>query len=173
MLVSDDQASSWRLAEGSSGSPRMERLPEMFIHPDVHSIHVHPSSADLVFAPTGGGFYRSRDGGKTWHLLYDCYCRAVWVDPEDANHMLLGPADGVDRSGRIEETRDGGITWQAASAGLIVPWSEHMLERFTQVGSDLLAVLSNGQLLCTGLAKIEWSEVFGGLTGVNAVTQGS
>ena len=120
--------------------------PEPLIYPDVHSISVHARSADLVLAPTGGGFYRSTDGGETWALLYDCYCRAVWVDPIDPQHMILGPADGVDRNGRIEMTTDGGRTWLPASAGLKVPWRNSMVERFTQVDDDLLAVLSNGEL---------------------------
>jgi len=171
VLVSNDGGVTWQLAEGSDGKPDLEGPPEPLIYPDLHSIEVHPDSADLVFAPTGGGFYRSQDGGKTWKLLYDCYCRAVWVDPENANHMLLGPADGVEANGRIEETQDGGESWQNASSGLEVPWSRHMVERFTQAGDELLAVLSNGQLLATPLDRWEWREVLVALSGVNAVTE--
>ena len=79
VLVSDDRGETWRLAEGSDGNPDLEGPPEPFLYPDVHSLEVHPASPDLVYAPTGGGFYRSKDGGKTWTLFYDCYCRAVWV----------------------------------------------------------------------------------------------
>jgi hypothetical protein len=60
-------------ADGSDGKPDLAGPPEPFIYPDVHSLEVHQSSPDLVYAPTGGGFYRSNDGGKTWKLLYDCY----------------------------------------------------------------------------------------------------
>ena len=108
VLRSDDNGETWQLAEGSDGNPSFEGPPEPFIYPDVHSIEVHPSSPDLVYAPTGGGFYRSNDGGKTWKLFYDCYCRAVWVDPLDPEHFILGPADYVNSNGRIEESRDGG-----------------------------------------------------------------
>ena len=85
VLRSDDGGETWRLAEGSDGNPDLDGPPEPFVYPDVHSIDVHPSSPDLVFAPTGGGFYRSIDGGRTWTLLYDCYCRAAWIDPLDAS----------------------------------------------------------------------------------------
>ena len=51
---------------------------------------------------------------------------AVWLDGEDANHMMLGPADGVDSHGRIEESHDGGQTWKVTSDGLQVPWRRHM-----------------------------------------------
>lgn len=171
-LVSDDSGESWRLADGSDGNPSFGNPPKSFIHPDVHSISVHPSSRDLVFAPTGGGFYRSNDGGKIWELLYDCYCRAVWLDPRDAKHLILGPASGVDSNGRIEESSDGGKTWQNASGGLKVPWRKHMVERFAEIGDELFAVLSNGGLIAArlGVAALDWREILPSDAGVNAVT---
>jgi photosystem II stability/assembly factor-like uncharacterized protein len=170
VLRSDDGGETWRLAEGSTGSPDLDGPPAPFIYPDVHSLVVHPSSPDLVFAPTGGGFYRSSDGGRTWQLLYDCYVRAVWADPSDPAHLILGPADGVDRSGRIEETRDGGRSWKVASRGLSAPWPRHMVERFHQVADQLCAVLSNGELFVTPLAGVQWREVYTEIKRVNAVT---
>ena len=168
-LRSEDGGETWRLAEGSDGNPDLEGPPEPFIYPDVHSIFVHPFLPDLVFAPTGGGFYRSTDGGKTWKCLYDCYCRAVWVDVSDSQHLILGPADGVDRNGRIESTRDGGQTWISASSGLKVPWKRGMVERFTQIGNDLLAVLSDGQVIEAPLRTLEWRYSLPEVSGVNAV----
>jgi len=169
VLVSDDGGETWRLAEGSDGNPDLDGPPEPFIYPDVHSIHAHPTSPDLVFAPTGGGFYRSTDGGQTWACVYDCYCRAVWVDPVEPDHLILSPADGVDANGRIEETRDGGRTWRPASTGLKVPWRRSMVERFTPVGPELLAVLSNGQVVVAPLATLEWKRLFTDVQDVAAV----
>jgi len=169
-LVSDDKGETWKLVDGSDGKPDLEGSPEPFIYPDVHSIEVHSSSRDLVYAPTGGGFYRSDDGGKTWKLLYDCYCRAVWVDPNDSEHLILSPADGVDRNGRIEESKDGGESWSMASKGLQVPWQRGMVERFHQVNNELFAVLSNGQLLSKALSKLEWHRILPDISGVNAIT---
>ena len=169
VLRSDDHGASWRLAEGSDGNPSFEGPPPPFIYPDVHSIYVHPSSPDLVDAPTGGGFYRSSDGGRTWQLLYECYCRTVWTDPADPSHHILGPADNGDSNGRIEESRDGGLTWSMASGGLQVPWRRHMVERFTQIGSELFAVLSNGELLCTQLSALDWQRIVPDVKDVNAV----
>jgi len=171
VLISEDNGETWKLAEGSDGKPNLEGPPEPFVYPDVHSLEVHPSSPDLVYASTGGGFYRSNDGGKTWKLFYDCYCRAVWVDPHDPNHFILGPADYVDSNGRIEESRDGGQTWSLASDGLKVPWRRAMVERFFQADAELFAVLSNGQLFSTSLATLEWHRIvpLAGITGVNAI----
>jgi photosystem II stability/assembly factor-like uncharacterized protein len=167
VLCSDDGGDTWQLAEGSTGNPDLAGAPPPFIYPDVHSLAAHPSSSDLVFAATGGGLYRTSDGGKTWALLYDCYVRAVWVNPADAQHLVLGPAEDVESNGRIEETRDGGQTWRAISTG--TPWPDKLVERFEQVGTELFAVLSSGELLVAPLATLEWRHL--PTTGqVNAVT---
>ena len=170
VLVTDDRGENWRLAEGSNGEPdHHPRLGE--IHPDVHSIEVHPTSPERVAAPTGGGFFYSEDGGRTWERRYPhCYCRAVWLDPEDAEHMVMGPADGVDRNGRIEETNDGGRSWKPANQGLQTPWPRHMVERFHQHGDELLAVLSNGELYAAPLESLRWQRVLPEVNGIRAVT---
>ncbi len=171
VLVSNNKGETWRLAGGSDGKPDLEGPPEPFIYPDIHSLEVHPSSSDLVYAPTGGGFYHSNDGGNTWRLLYDCYCRAVWVNPQDSEHLILSPADGVDRNGRIEESHDGGESWSLASKGLEVPWGRGMVERFFQADEELLAVLSNGQLLSGSLSTLEWQRILPEIGDVNAITR--
>jgi photosystem II stability/assembly factor-like uncharacterized protein len=159
VLVSYNDGETWQLVEGSDGKPDLSRSYEVTIHPDVHSINVHPSSPDLVTAATGGGLYRSEDSGKTWHHLYSTYCRAVWVKPDNSQHMIFGPADGVARNGRIEESHDGGKTWHNASSGTDAPWPRHMVERFYQVGNEVFAILSNGELWAAHLDKIHWSRV--------------
>lgn len=170
VLVSDNNGETWQLARGSDGNPDFEGPPEPFVYPDVHSIEVHRSSADLVYAPTGGGFYRSNDGGKTWRLLYDCYCRAAWIDPNDSEHIILGPADYVDSNGRIEASHDGGRTWSPASDGLNVPWRRGMVERFFQTEDELFAILSNGQLFTAHLSNLGWQRILPDITGINAMT---
>jgi hypothetical protein len=45
-----------------------------------------------------------------------------------------------------------------------------MVERFTQIGPELFAVLSNGELLCTQLSALEWQRILPDVKGVNAVT---
>jgi hypothetical protein len=84
--------------------------------------------------------------------------------------MVLGPADGVDRNGRIEESRDGGQTWSMASSGLQVPWRRGMVERFFQMDDELFAILSNGQLLSAFLSTLEWRRILPDINQVNAVT---
>ncbi|MGC9522880.1 MAG: WD40/YVTN/BNR-like repeat-containing protein [Anaerolineae bacterium] len=139
------------------------------IHPDVHSVNVHPSSPNAVIAPTGGGLYVSSDGGARWQRLYRCYCRAVWVDPGRADHMVFGPADSVDENGRIEETHNAGETWERADEGLDTAWPRHMVERFLEVDGELLAVLSNGELIAAPLDTLKWRSVIPAVQQVNAV----
>jgi hypothetical protein len=173
VLRSDDAGRTWSLAPGSDGRPSFSRPSAPSIHPDVHSIVVHASSPDLVFAPTGGGFYRSMDGGTTWELLYDCYCRACWPDAQDAHRIILGPADGVDRKGRIELTEDGGRTWSPASAGLDVPWRATMVERFVSVGGELIALLSNGRLYSSSTTTLQWRPILEGVKSITALAIGA
>ena len=156
VLRSDDATRTWQLAAGSDGNPDLDGPAAPLIYPDLHDIHVHPASPDWLYAPTGGGFYRSGDGGGQWSLLYDCYCRACWVDPADSEHILLGPADNVEHNGRIEESHDGGHSWQPAAGGLDVPWTDNMVERFVPDEDNLLAVLSNGELLSARRADGGW-----------------
>jgi photosystem II stability/assembly factor-like uncharacterized protein len=169
VLRSDDSGQSWALAAGSDGNPDLSGPPEPFVYPDVHDLAVHPSDPDRVVAATGGGLYRSSDGGATWELLYDCYCRGLWLDPDDPDHIVFGPARHVGAVGRIEQTYDGGRTWQHASGSLAVPWPRTMPERITQVDDQLIVVLDDGRLLVAPLATLDWKFVEG-VDGVNAVT---
>jgi hypothetical protein len=161
-LISEDFGETWKLVAGDQ--------PNKDVHPDVHSIAIHPTSADLMAAPTGGGFYLSQDGARTWVNNYpDCYCRAVWWNPSDPAHLILGTADWVDRDGSIEETRDGGLTWSEISTGLNLPWRHKMVERLIQIGDHLFVVLSNGELLVTSLESIAWQRILPEVMAVHAV----
>ena len=171
VLFSDDSGKTWQLVGGSDGKPDIDLESETLIHPDVHSISVH-SSSDLVTAATGGGLYRSLDGGKSWKNLYRCYIRAVWVDPGDPEHIIAGPADGVARNGRIEESYDGGKSWRTASDGLQVPWRRHMVERFTKIDKDLFAVLSNGELWLKRSGQSKWNRLLPEIASVKAIAAG-
>ncbi|MFW5713361.1 MAG: WD40/YVTN/BNR-like repeat-containing protein [Brevefilum sp.] len=165
MLISDDYGKSWDLVPGSSGKPHQD--PEKGqIHPDVHSVATHASSGDLLFAPTGGGFYISEDGGESWDLKYQAYCRAVWVDPEDPKHMLLGPADGVGRGGRIERTTDGGESWELLMDNLVEKWPEAMVERFVASEDEIFAILSNGKVITTQRNDFSWQYLLPGIANV-------
>ena len=168
LLVSEDDGDTWSLAPGSSGNPRKD--PEKGqIHPDVHSVASPTSSEDLVFAPTGGGLYLSKDGGKRWSLKYAAYCRAVWVNPVDTAQVILGPADGVGRGGRIEHTADGGETWQLCMDNIADRWPDAMVERFVAAEGEIFAILSNGKLLTARIGELSWQSLLPGIGNVVAL----
>ncbi len=168
LLRSDDAGATWQLAAGSHGRPEFGRPPGGFIHPDVHAVAVHPTAADLVFAPTGGGFYVSEDGGTTWQCRYDnCYTRAVWANPGNPYHLILGLAAGPDgQHGRIEQTHDGGHTW----ARLITPQPHTLVERFYEVHQTLFAVMDGGHVWAADLQEMVWHTILTDTPAVNAVT---
>lgn len=136
-------------------------------------VPVVDASSDLMTAATGGGLYRSTDGGNTWKNLYRCYVRAAWVDQSDPQHLIAGPADGVSRNGRIEESYDGGRTWQSASDGMKAPWPRHMVERFAQIDENLFAILSNGELWIKPLSRNSWQRVLPEIGQIKAMAAGS
>ncbi len=159
VLRSNDNGVTWDLVEGSKAGARSRGS----VHPDVHTVVIHPSSPDLVFAATGGGFYRSEDGGQTWTCLYHCYAHGIWVDPTDPAHMILGPGAGPSgRNGRIEETFDGGQTWHP----LTEHWSNKMVGKFIQFDNTLFAVMSNYTVLSANLDTLEWRPVLTDIPGI-------
>ncbi|MAT97028.1 MAG: hypothetical protein CL608_07795 [Anaerolineaceae bacterium] len=169
LLCSDDGGDSWQLADGSDGRPQFGQPGNGLIHPDVHSIEVHPSSHNPLYAPTGGGFYRSQNGGVSWQGAYlNCYARAVWVNPEDSEEIILGPADNSSgRNGRIEHSTDGGQTWQQHTE----PQNRNMVERFVPVGDNIFAIMSNGALWHTPLPEQKWTTILPQATKINAACQ--
>jgi photosystem II stability/assembly factor-like uncharacterized protein len=178
LLRSDDFGATWRLVEGSTGDPdHNATVPRTFLHPDVHEVAVLPTSADMLYAATKQGLFRSIDGGRKWlHIYADCYMRALWIDPSDPQHLIAGPADDISVNGQIEESHDEGWSWHVATAGLPGPWRRSVVERLTSVGEELFAVVANGQLFAAPLATLEWRRVLVDLpevTGVASVARAS
>mgnify|MGYP001066702832 CR=1 FL=1 len=168
LLYSNDYGATWDLVQGSTGKPHQEPLAGQ-IHPDVHSVQTHPSSPEYVLAPTGGGFFISQDGGLTWEQKYDCYCRAVWVDPTNGLQIVLGPADGVSRGGRIERSIDGGKTWQPIMENLEEKWQDVMVERFISADEEIYAVLSDGKVLTAEIGEFSWQYLMPALARVRMI----
>jgi photosystem II stability/assembly factor-like uncharacterized protein len=168
VLRSDDAGETWRLAGGSTGEPVFEIPPAPLVFSDVHWVASHPASPDLVYAATAEGLYHSADAGDTWTVTHaGSYCRAVWVDPADPEHLVLSPADSVARkNGRIEESRDGGKTWERTSEGLDLLWPDRMVEHFAHIGKELFAVTNDGRLYVAPIDTLRWDRA---LTDVESI----
>jgi photosystem II stability/assembly factor-like uncharacterized protein len=155
VLRSDDGGDTWYLIGEARGT----------VHPagagadDVHSVEIHPSSPDHVYATTGGGLFRSSDAGRSWDYLYDCYCRAVWVDPKDPAHLIFSPATRKGWHGSIARSLDGGKNWESASNGLDDPWPGKMIERFLLVAGEFLALRSDGLVFSASAGEWQWEHI--------------
>ena len=171
VLRSDDSGATWRLAGGSTGEPTFNLPPAPLVFADVHWVETHQSESDLVYAATAEGLYRSYDGGDTWTVSHaGSYCRAVWVDPDDPEHIVLSPADSVaHKNGRIERSRDGGTSWTPATDGLDLPWPDRMVERFALVDDHLMAITNDGRLYAASRSNLNWERILPDVARIQAV----
>jgi photosystem II stability/assembly factor-like uncharacterized protein len=95
---SDDKGKTWRLVSNEDNRPMY-----------YSQIRVDPSNPENVFVG-GLNFSRSTDGGKTFKSLQQGIAHsdhhAIWVDPKNGNHILIGNDGGLD------VTYDQGATWE-------------------------------------------------------------
>lgn len=148
VLKSTDAGATWSITDAG-------------VHPDVHALAVHPENPQVLFAATGGGVYRSRDGASTWERVIDGYTRGVAIHPIVPEIVFAGPARRVGHEGRILASEDGGDAWTLAARGLDVPML-NMVETFSMPSSfpnDVFLITSQGQLLHSRIDRIRWRSV--------------
>jgi photosystem II stability/assembly factor-like uncharacterized protein len=71
-------------------------------------IRVDPTNPEIAYQG-GAPFFKSIDGGKTWRQVSGIPHsdhHAIWINPKDSNHILLGNDGGLDVS------YDQGETWE-------------------------------------------------------------
>jgi len=82
---------------------------------EVRSIAVHPRDAQVIYAGTQHGPYRSADGGERWTKLpFPDKGMTVWsllFHPRDPNVMYAGTAPAA-----VYKSDNGGDTWRRLSA---------------------------------------------------------
>lgn len=75
----------------------------------VNDLAWHPTDANIVYAATNGGIYRSTDAGEHWQLVHDLMLeapRALAVHPSQPNRVF---AAGL--NARVLASTDAGATW--------------------------------------------------------------
>ena len=106
---SDDRGDTWRIASNFVGRPFYSNV-----------VQVDPADARVVYLPgQGKAIDKSTDGGKTFAVLgqlpdrkapYFGYrvidSHALWIDPGNPKHLILG------HDGGVQFSWDGGDTWQ-------------------------------------------------------------
>ncbi len=95
---SDDDGGNWKRV---SSDPRLLERPWYFMR-----VHADPVNPDVVYAENTG-FYKSLDGGVSFHILRAPHGdnHGLWIDPADPRRMIVGNDGGASVS------VNGGITW--------------------------------------------------------------
>ena len=103
---SDDKGKTWRVVAtcfNAGGCPENNR--SMY----YSQIRVDPGNPENVFVG-GLNFSKSTDGGKKFTSLQPGIAHsdhhAIWIDPKNGNHLLIGNDGGLDAS------YDQGATWE-------------------------------------------------------------
>lgn len=98
---SDDAGKSWRFLSNSMDRPMY-----------YSQIRVDPTDPEIAYQG-GAPFFKTIDGGKTWRQvqgLAHSDHHAIWINPRDHNHLLVGNDGGLDIS------YDQAETWEFVSS---------------------------------------------------------
>ena len=128
------------------------------LHPDVHSIDIHPAQTETILAATGGGVFRSTDRGTSWQHLIDDYTRGVCIKADDPATVVVGPSRRVGRLGRMMVSRDGGDSWQDAEQNLTFPL-DRMCEHIICDAEDVFAVVLDDAVYSAAFDNLAWQPV--------------
>lgn len=94
---SDDKGKTWRLMGNNNNRPMY-----------YSQIRVDPTNDQIIYT-CGAPFHKSTDGGKTFQIvggIAHSDHHAVWINPSNNNHIILGNDGGLDVS------YDQGATWE-------------------------------------------------------------
>lgn len=121
---------------------------------DVHRLHACRADPDVIWAQHHCGMYRTADGGKYWQRIDapapSAFGFAVAAHPRDPLRAWFVPAHSdaqrmpVDGRMVVNETRDGGRTFQSLGHGLPPRDAYHLVYRHA------LAVSADGSALAIG-----------------------
>ncbi|MBK6725925.1 MAG: hypothetical protein IPG63_01485 [Xanthomonadales bacterium] len=88
----------------------------------VYEVRFDPNVAGLMYATTGGGFFRSDDGGLTWSRsndgIIDVTNTPLIVDAEAPGHLYV-----FDFGNRLYHSDDYGLSW--TPTGFVVPSGQY------------------------------------------------
>jgi len=98
MFVSNDAGETWTLTSNDNNIRQRAWY--------YTKVFVDPKNENTVYAPNVG-FMRSRDGGKTFQSIRTPHGdhHDLWIDPEDANRMIVADDGGA------QVSFDGGENW--------------------------------------------------------------
>ncbi len=121
---SEDGGRTWK-----SYDPALNFGPFRF----YYSLAIDPEDGDTVYVGTsgplgfytGGGIYKTIDGGKTWQktsLIADHNVWGLAVDPQNSKKIWAVTGPEWVSKGSIYRSDDGGTTWSKVQTGLDKGW---------------------------------------------------
>ncbi|MBW8895993.1 MAG: hypothetical protein JF613_07400, partial [Acidobacteria bacterium] len=96
----------WRSDDGGKSWHFLSNQGDRWMY--YSQIRIDPSNPEIAYQG-GAPFFKSTDGGKTWNTVQGIPHsdhHAIWIDPHNGNHLLLGNDGGLD------VTYDRGETWE-------------------------------------------------------------
>ncbi|PKH07988.1 hypothetical protein [Moritella sp. Urea-trap-13] len=124
LLYSQDKGLSWSIAQGLSHINNV-RIETAYAHSNTNTVF---ASVDY----NGGELWKSTNGGQSYQLIntglsylgaQGWYDNALWVDPLNENHIIIG---GID----LWRSLDGGISFNKISTWWQAPLSAHADHHF-------------------------------------------
>jgi len=112
----------------------------------VLCVAVDPKAGSTLYAGTGGGAFRSRDGGLRWYPFHpelgSVRVGAVMPDPSEPSIVLMGTGDGLFRSIRAAAPLESGIASILVDAIAIDPSSRGTM--YAGTGSGVYKSVDGG-----------------------------
>lgn len=166
VMLTEDGGESWCEARES-------------MHPDIHGLAVAPGEKDHLFAVTGVGFFKTVDGGQSWHArsegFEDLYSIAVANDPSNPERVFASATAGRPRNWRerpsgaiakVYKSDDGGDQWESLMPqGLIEAIDALAVDR----EGTVFAGTYGGQVLAYEAQASAWVVAADGLQAVNSL----
>jgi len=116
---SDNGGGSWAKLQGIPGT-----------HRRTHIISEDPAVADVIYAGTTLGLFKSADAGKTWRHLTSEQVNWMVFDPAEPRTLYLA----TEYAG-VQKSTDSGETFHAVNVG----FANHSLSQITGAGVRLYA----------------------------------
>ena len=131
---------------------------------EVRALAIDPQTPSTVYAGTGGGVFKSTNGGASWSVInsgptfaYYNPVQALAIDPQTPSTVYAGiPGSGVFKS------TNGGASWSAINIGITdtLIW---VLAIDLQTPSTLYVTTNNGGVFKSTNGGASWSAINSGL----------